>query len=101
MESARHRSLKVQQNIIIKYKTWIHVRHRRRCGLNARLTPRDCCHLLDVETNHSKAVLLDGEVTMLNHRCQPSRNRAGNSAFLHISRIPAFFPERPAFLGLS
>ena len=31
------------------------------------------------------------------HRCQPSRNRAGNPAFLRISRIPAFFPERPAF----
>ena len=34
------------------------------------------------------------------HRCQPSRNRAGNPAFLRISRIPAFFTERPAFLAL-
>ena len=34
------------------------------------------------------------------HRCQPSRNRAGNPAFWRISRIPAFFPERPAFLAL-
>ena len=36
----------------------------------------------------------------LTHRCQPSRNRAGNPAFWCISRIPAFFPERPAFLAL-
>ena len=34
------------------------------------------------------------------HRCQPSRNRAGNPAFWHTSRIPAFLPERPAFLAL-
>ena len=33
-------------------------------------------------------------------RCQPSRNRAGNPAFLLISRIPAFLPERPSFLAL-
>ena len=33
------------------------------------------------------------------HRCQPSRNRAGNPANLLISRIPAFFPKHPAFLG--
>ena len=32
------------------------------------------------------------------HRCQPSRNRAGNPAFWLISRIPAFLRERPAFL---
>ena len=34
------------------------------------------------------------------HRCQPSRNRAGNPAFWLFSRIPAFLPERPAFLAL-
>ena len=38
------------------------------------------------------------------HRCQPSRNRAGNPAFWFIiwfiSRIPAFLRERPAFLAL-
>ena len=34
------------------------------------------------------------------HRCQPSRNRAGNPAFCLISRIPAFLRERPAFLAL-
>ena len=34
------------------------------------------------------------------HRCQPSRNRAGNPAFWLISRIPVFLPERPAFLDL-
>ena len=34
------------------------------------------------------------------HRCQPSRNRAGNPAFLPISRIPAFLRKRPAFLAL-
>ena len=33
------------------------------------------------------------------HRCQPSRNRAGNPANLVVSRIPAFFPKHPAFLG--
>ena len=27
------------------------------------------------------------------HRCQPSRNRAGNPAFCLLSRIPAFFCE--------
>ena len=34
------------------------------------------------------------------HRCQPSRNRAGNPECLLISRNPAFSPERPAFLAL-
>ena len=34
------------------------------------------------------------------HRCQPSRNRAGNPAFWLISRIPAFLRKRPAFLAL-
>ena len=34
------------------------------------------------------------------HRCQPSRNRAGNPAFWLICRIPAFLRERPAFLAL-
>ena len=33
------------------------------------------------------------------HRCQPSRNRAGNPAFWLISRIPAFLRKRPAFLA--
>ena len=33
-------------------------------------------------------------------RCQPSRNRAGNPAFLLVSRIPAFLLEHPAFLAL-
>ena len=27
------------------------------------------------------------------HRCQPSRNRAGNPANLVVSRIPAFFSK--------
>ena len=34
------------------------------------------------------------------HRCQPSRNRAGNPIVLLISRIPAFLRERPAFLAI-
>ena len=34
------------------------------------------------------------------HRCQPSRNRAGNPAFWLIYRISAFLPERPACLTL-
>ena len=34
------------------------------------------------------------------HRCQPSRNRAGNPAFWLISRIPVFFRKHPAFLAL-
>ena len=34
------------------------------------------------------------------HRCQPSRNLAGIPAFWHISRIPAFVLERPAFMAL-
>ena len=34
------------------------------------------------------------------HRCQPSRNRAGNPAFLLISRIPTLLRERPAVLDL-
>ena len=34
------------------------------------------------------------------HRCQPSRNRAGTLAFWIIPRIPAFLPQRPAFLAL-
>ena len=33
------------------------------------------------------------------HRCQPSRNDAGNPAIWLISRIPAFLRERPAFLA--
>ena len=32
------------------------------------------------------------------HRCQPSRNRAGNPANLVLSRIPAYIPKHPAFL---
>ena len=40
----------------------------------------------------------DASVTT-RHRCQPSRNRAGNPANLVVSRIPAFFPKHPAFLG--
>ena len=39
-------------------------------------------------------------ILIVQHRCQPSRNRAGNPAFLLISRIPAFLRERPAFLAL-
>ena len=38
-------------------------------------------------------------VGLIIHRCQPSRNRAGNPANLVVSRIPAFFPKHPAFLG--
>ena len=38
-------------------------------------------------------------IVSLLHRCQPSRNRAGNPANLVVSRIPAFFPKHPAFLG--
>ena len=34
------------------------------------------------------------------HMCQPSRNRAGNPAFWLFFRIPAFLPDRPAFLAL-
>ena len=34
------------------------------------------------------------------HRCQPSRNRAGNPAFWLISRVPAFLRKHPAFLAL-
>ena len=41
----------------------------------------------------------DGQELDRWHRCQPSRNRAGNPAFLSISRIPAFFREHPAFLA--
>ena len=37
---------------------------------------------------------------IMHHRCQPSRNRAGNPAFWLISHIPAFLRERPAFLAL-
>ena len=44
-----------------------------------------------------------GEVaskTGILHRCQPSRNRAGNPAFWLISGIPIFLREHPAFLAL-
>ena len=34
-----------------------------------------------------------------NNMRQPSRYRAGNPAFLLLSRIPAFLRERPAFLA--
>ena len=33
------------------------------------------------------------------HRCQSSRNRAGNPAFWLISRIPTFLREAPTFLA--
>ena len=43
-----------------------------------------------------------GQLTpkMTPHMCQPSRNRAGNPAFWLISRIPAFWRKRTAFLAL-
>ena len=50
-------------------------------------------------SNHKK-INFPHYIKRLNHRCQPSRNRAGNPAFLLISRIPAFFRERPTFLVL-
>ena len=34
------------------------------------------------------------------HRCQPSHNRVGNSAFFLPFHIPAFLRKRPAFFAL-
>ena len=55
------------------------------------------------DTSHNVSIMASHQYKMekvVCHRCQPSRNRAGNPAFLHISRIPAFLSERPAFLAL-
>ena len=63
-----------------------------------------CCTVVPVMNGHprdqAKVSLHDRWPGVRGHRCQPSRNRAGNAAFLCISRIPAFFRERPAFLAL-
>ena len=57
-------------------------------------------HDADAEEIELAACDVSLDIQSSDYRCQPSRNRAGNPAFWHISRIPAFLPERPAFQAL-
>ena len=81
----------------------LHVMLKRRLNL---FTAENNSESVDVLTHSNTGT--PGTVTCLPvaaveclklHRCQPSRNRAGNPANLVVSRIPAFFPKHPAFLG--